>query len=402
MANNLDVRTAFTKDGVAADLTWRHQHDIDNAKVLADDGVLIDDTLKVICQNYDDLVANTGNRVIEVAIVADPAGILPRVAILGHGWNLYEIDMFKADLNLLVQNTQVSDHAPRLKLENVRVPSRSLLPMNETIYEMKGMQFTVQVHQADMDGIFEIFAHRDFESVIALLGEEVAPTRSRGDALPKDIYVRLLSARTEKKNRNQIIVEAVYDRDEPRYMGRQYVIDGHLGFDLVAVDQAFALHDGWTIRLTHFKEADKEQRFGSRSHPIGETSVFGRGRGDYETLAPQRERSFGRGREDRYENTAGRGGERTTTRGTEHVHTDPRIPTREWIPQINQYVRIEGEEALYYIADYDQYKHVFLLALADSCRRERQARVEDSRSAEKNPGLIEVEPGRLRPFVLFH
>jgi hypothetical protein len=83
-----------------------------------------------------------------------------------------------------------------------------------------------------------------------------------------------------------------------------------------------------------------------------------------------------------------------------------RIPTREWIPQINQFVYIEDDakKEMYFIADYDQYEHKFLLVLADSLRRERAARTSSYARTElhNEKGQLPVEPGRLRPFVLFH
>jgi hypothetical protein len=96
----------------------------------------------------------------------------------------------------------------------------------------------------------------------------------------------------------------------------------------------------------------------------------------------------------------------------EHVerHERPgKIPTREWIPQMNQCVYIEDDpkQEMYYIADYDQADHKFLLVSADSLRRERLSRQAPSHGAKDQPlhhlnGQIPVEPGRLRPFVLFH
>jgi hypothetical protein len=91
---------------------------------------------------------------------------------------------------------------------------------------------------------------------------------------------------------------------------------------------------------------------------------------------------------------------------TEEPERPSRIPTREWIPQINQFVFIEDDakKEMYFIADYDQYEHKFLLVLADSLRRERAARTSNYARAElhNEKGQLPVEPGRLRPFVLFH
>ncbi|MNB58717.1 hypothetical protein D3C87_363810 [compost metagenome] len=92
-------------------------------------------------------------------------------------------------------------------------------------------------------------------------------------------------------------------------------------------------------------------------------------------------------------------------RTEEPARSQSKIPTREWIPQINQFVYIEDDakKEMYFIADYDQYEHKFLLVLADSLRRERAARTATGRPDLTNEkGQLPVEPGRLRPFVLFH
>lgn len=87
-----------------------------------------------------------------------------------------------------------------------------------------------------------------------------------------------------------------------------------------------------------------------------------------------------------------------------------KIPTREWIPQLNQSVFIEDDpkKVMYFIVDYDQVEHKFLLIPADSLRRERLARQQpaygskDQQDLHTLNGQIPVEPGRLRPFVLYH
>lgn len=94
----------------------------------------------------------------------------------------------------------------------------------------------------------------------------------------------------------------------------------------------------------------------------------------------------------------------------EQPERQTKIPTREWIPQLNQAVFIEDDpkKVMYFIADYDQTEHKFLLIPADSLRRERLARQQPSYGSKDQQdlhtlnGQIPVEPGRLRPFVLFH
>lgn len=92
-------------------------------------------------------------------------------------------------------------------------------------------------------------------------------------------------------------------------------------------------------------------------------------------------------------------------RTVEPTRSQSKIPTREWIPQINQFVYIEDDakKEMYFIADYDQYEHKFLLVLADSLRRERAARTATGRpNLTNDKGQLPIEPRRLRPFVLFH
>lgn len=106
-------------------------------------------------------------------------------------------------------------------------------------------------------------------------------------------------------------------------------------------------------------------------------------RGGY---APRhRSPSFGRGR--------------STVRDTEVNHKP--VPTREWIPQLNQAVYLEDDpkQEMYYISDFDQYEKKFIITMADSLRaqRKRDQAVEGAGGSQ-----VAVEPGRLRPFVLFY
>lgn len=84
----------------------------------------------------------------------------------------------------------------------------------------------------------------------------------------------------------------------------------------------------------------------------------------------------------------------------------PKIPTREWIPQVNQFVHVEGDDELYTIVDFDQYAGSFILKLADTARHDRSARLGgqslDSRNGfgRKDGGYFTVEGGRLRPYTL--
>ncbi|MNW13606.1 hypothetical protein D3C71_2116070 [compost metagenome] len=61
----------------------------------------------------------------------------------------------------------------------------------------------------------------------------------------------------------------------------------------------------------------------------------------------------------------------------------------------------DPKKIAYTIQDYDQYENKFILAVADSCRRERMLRFKPE-SVRNDNGLILVEPSRVRPMVLFY
>lgn len=94
----------------------------------------------------------------------------------------------------------------------------------------------------------------------------------------------------------------------------------------------------------------------------------------------------------------------------EKVDTKPEVtvPKREWIPQMNQFVRIEGDDELYTIVDYDMYRNLFILRKADSARHERDMRLGgvsmDSRRGrhlhDEHSPCVTVKGGRLRPYTL--
>lgn len=75
------------------------------------------------------------------------------------------------------------------------------------------------------------------------------------------------------------------------------------------------------------------------------------------------------------------------------------VPTRTWIPQMNQFVKVESDDEVYIITDFDMYSEEFILEQADSARRNRRygAGVRGD-SARIQP--ITVPGGRLRPWTL--
>lgn len=80
------------------------------------------------------------------------------------------------------------------------------------------------------------------------------------------------------------------------------------------------------------------------------------------------------------------------------------VPTREWIPQLNQFVQIEGEAELYILVDFDLYLNQFIVQIADSARAERAGRFggfdgKCSRTVYESAGKM-VDGSRLRPFTL--
>lgn len=76
------------------------------------------------------------------------------------------------------------------------------------------------------------------------------------------------------------------------------------------------------------------------------------------------------------------------------VHEPECAAVRDWIPQMNQFVRVEGMKGAYVIADYDDYAEMFVVRMADSCRREREAQMNPDAVCLRVPG------NALRPIAL--
>jgi hypothetical protein len=68
--------------------------------------------------------------------------------------------------------------------------------------------------------------------------------------------------------------------------------------------------------------------------------------------------------------------------------------SQTWIPQMNQFVKVEGMQGTYVIADYDDYADMFVVRLADACRRERETKLSPDSASLRVPGNV------LRPIVL--
>lgn len=68
---------------------------------------------------------------------------------------------------------------------------------------------------------------------------------------------------------------------------------------------------------------------------------------------------------------------------------------REWIPQIDHFVQIRGDNNVYLIKDFDVYEKVFILAEADSVRMERRRRELGERGRSRGAGIQHMgeQPG---------
>lgn len=70
-------------------------------------------------------------------------------------------------------------------------------------------------------------------------------------------------------------------------------------------------------------------------------------------------------------------------------------PAKEWIPQLNQFVTVVGLTGTYIIEDYDDYTGMFILHMADSCRRQRKVQLD---GLERE--TLTVPGSEMRPIVL--
>ena len=385
--HNSDIKTSFNRHGVKAILTWAHRQDLDGASAMAHEGKLVDDTIEVLARNIREFPESP--RDLRVALKADPAGLGIDVVVFGRTTDLYRVDIVNNDLNLVHRNFAVSKDMPMVIISDVtingtapvtmaRLPVNEVTSFNQTTADVK---FDALILNADLEHVIAYFGPEQLDKLVGYVVTEVFKDPTVTMKWVDSINVRLV----DNADGYFLVVEVVQQGSTPSYVGELYSVN-EKGILIEDHNVAFALHPGWTIQLTGFRATPASVLMGRSHRPrLHADRDFGRGRelGDYERLGP-----LSGGQEEE-----------------EQRREDPvRIPNREWIPQINQFVHIEGEPTLYFIADYDQLEHRFLLKQADSSRRERDSRLDSRyRDNRKNAdGLIPVEPGRLRPFTLFH
>lgn len=322
----------------------------------------------------------------------------PRVAIEEDGvlisWRIdpTNLDMFQGD-----EISKLGEHiwVTLSEVATYHVPADEVFPQ---IIEFEEATANVTpVDKVDANEMAQHFGQGDLREIVRaiMLHEQTALSRK----WTASWVVRYIL--NEGSEHGRFIIERVRVNDEPEQVGDVYEINGNT-LKLVHHRNLFKSFEGPTFIITPVEyKSDVPERSnslaqlgrmhdqgGGRESRGGERAYIERGRG-YDNRGLVRERVFGERVNSRQEP---RHIEEERAR-VQHQH----IPTREWIPQHNQYVTVEGDESgeVYIIQDFDMYTRKFVLKMADSLRAERQKQLGKSDS-------ISVEAGRLRPFTLFY
>ncbi|MNZ46457.1 hypothetical protein D3C78_641390 [compost metagenome] len=383
------VETKFVFNGVEAKLTWDRQSDLDLATTYASSGVMIDNVLEVVARNVRNFPGTPAS--IKIGIITDGAGAVPDVAVLGHVSMLYRVDLIKQDLDLIQRDVHVNTSlsVPVLTISEVVINGTASMPglpgPDDAVFNQStgDVDCRAVVNKKDLEEATKVLTAAVIDDILGMVVQHVitGPLALKHTSM---IHAKIIT--TGMARHPFVLIEKITSGDCPEYIGELFIADLETARLLPEQGRVpFATQTGLFVQLTQFES--KSGRFDRIVRETSEPgSVFGgsgrRLRQDHPNLHLDVERGSRR----------------------EEPAVDPKIPTREWIPQIKQYVHIEGDRTLYFIADYDQLNNMFLLQLADSARRERDSRI-DSRyrdSRQTVDGLVPVEPGRLRPFVLFH
>jgi len=86
--------------------------------------------------------------------------------------------------------------------------------------------------------------------------------------------------------------------------------------------------------------------------------------------------------------------EMTSAQDIRREHEEADAGCQSWIPQMNQFVKVEGMQGTYIITDYDDYAEMFIVRLADTCRLGRETKLSPDSASLRVPG------NALRPIVL--
>jgi hypothetical protein len=333
---------------------------------------------------------------LEFDVLLDQTNAYPHVIVIGDPCTVFRLDLDVNDMFAVSRFPAGSEEMPDGSKIRVRMSEVTRLTHDK---QVEPTRIETKIASADyiphskQEGaeIEELLGESGLSNIIGnILANDVSPLARKW---LNGYIVRVITAPAHYADK--VLVERLNAREEAEGRGDIYHVGSRGEISL----------DRHRVRFEEFQGPMFSLENITFSEAAGEGRVFG-GRQGYDTRGiVRRHVGAGLSREEERSDTPKRADLEV---GLHREERPSKIPTREWIPQMNQCVFIEDDpkQEMYYIADYDQAEHKFLLIPADSLRRERMARQMPSGSKDHSlhnlNGQIPVEPGRLRPFVLFH
>lgn len=376
------VKTQWASDDLSADIVFDHPRDLERLGEYRKDENFSRQVFHTVAYNIEQLREPNAFE-LEFYVNIDEGETNPIVALIDDKFTTYRLDFEKKDMfaqaRVAVTKEQLDpfpDHFVKVTMSNVKRAMPKAVEPKPFSFKEASANFVAKSKLEEQE-IYDILGAEKLESAIrAILLSE--------------------TSMLARKWMSGYVVRVVTQPEA--YAGRLHVERIRAGEKPEGRGDIYHLTDDGALELDRHRMPDAACEgpvFSLEDITFTEHATFG---------GSIRERGYGRTREDRPGN---RGQSRADMEPQMQREERPqsKIPTREWIPQLNQAVYIEDDpkKEMYFIVDYDQYEHKFLLILADSLRRERQARGQQPRGDLHNEkGQLPVEPGRLRPFVLFH
>ncbi|MNH68889.1 hypothetical protein D3C73_209770 [compost metagenome] len=383
------VKTAWQHEGLSATVVFQNPTDVDRFGNFRADENYARNVIAVVAHNIEALREPNAFELEFYAVIGDPSSLVPQVVIVGEQVTLFRLDFESKDMFAVAKDPIVDtvklDPETHVLIKVSDVKRQTAKPVVPHLFDFPeaGANFIPQSKLFEQE-LYDMFGADNLEELVrAVLNSETSPLARKHLS---HYVVKAITAPVAYAGK--VHVERVRMNDEAEGKGDVYILDkdGSLRLDRNHVTTTqlegpvFTLED-ISFRAVSTRLSDLPRR--PASSGVGKDRGLHRDELGASSVKEVREHQR-----------------------TEEPERPSRIPTREWIPQINQFVFIEDDakKEMYFIADYDQYEHKFLLVLADSLRRERAARTSNYARAElhNEKGQLPVEPGRLRPFVLFH
>jgi hypothetical protein len=376
------VQTHWVDGLLSADIVFESPEDLRRFGDWGREGEMSKKILACVAHNIEDLrEPNAFELVFRVLLNKE---VDPHIVVVGDEVAVFRLDVDVKDMFAVAKFTQAQFEASAWNIDYVKISMSNVIrsASEQAIahhLDFKGVEVDYKPHsKLEEQEIIEILSGDQLDGLIETI--LMAETSGLARKWTSSYVIRVITQ--PGSHAGDVIVERLRQSEEPEGRGDIYRIDIKGQVNLERHRVRFQEYEGPMFSLENIRY---------KSDAVFDRVAF---RGGPELKKPAKP-APAPSRDNRFDEP---------TRQASN-----KIPTREWIPQINQCVFIEDDpkQEMYYIADYDQADHKFLLLPADSLRRERLARQAPSygskdQSLHNLNGQIPVEPGRLRPFVLFH